>query len=185
MFRSSKQDTSARAFQQLARATIVKANDGPQAQELHVEIMKGETKKEVEHWHPYGLSTVPLPPSGNKRAEAVVAFLGGHRSHAVVLGTMDRRHRPKGMAEGEVQLHDDQGQKVHITRGGINITGTSAKPVTVTAGNANIKIENGKVTASVGGLQIILTATRVDLGGPGGPAVVTTGGPSSKVFAIV
>lgn len=76
----------------------------------------------MQHW---GLAS--RPKAG---ADAVVVFLGGNRGNGVVIATGDRRFWLKGLAEGEVALYDDQGQKVHLTRNGIVIDG-AGKPITI------------------------------------------------------
>lgn len=40
-------------------------------------------------------------------------------------------------------------------------------------------------TIEWGGMKIIISAGRIDLGGPGGQKVMTEGGPSNKVFAVL
>jgi phage baseplate assembly protein V len=185
-FRSSRSDSAARGHSSLVRATIKKVNDKPKMQEVDIDLMHDEDKTDVERWQHYGFSAVPHPPSGNERAEAIVAFTGGHRSHGAVIAVDDRRHRPKNQQPGESMLYDDQGQQVQISRGGIKLNGGgSKKPMTFTVGNATVKIEDGKVTASVGSMKIIVSASRVDLGGEGGSGVLTEAGTSAKVFAIL
>ena len=64
----------------------------------------------------YGLATRPHPG-----AEALIAYLAGLRSNGVVLRLFDRRYSIS-LEYGEVAIHDDLGQKVHLTRSGINVT---------------------------------------------------------------
>jgi phage gp45-like len=216
--RSNTLDAARRAFLGLVRGVFKGADDGKMLQEHSFDGMAGEKFSEVESFaHTYGVSFVPLPPDDK---EVLVGFINGNRSHPVVLGVIDRRHRPQNWKPGEVGLHDDQAQKIHVGRGGITISGgddnlvqgkdggsgqgrksrSKKLPITLTTGNstltiekdkktlavgnASIVVQDGKITATVGGMKIILSASRVDLGGEGGPAVVTTAGPSSKVFAV-
>lgn len=64
----------------------------------------------------YGISTRPHPG-----AEALMLFLAGLRSNGVVVRLFDRRYSID-LAYGEVALHDDLGQRVHLTRSGIKVT---------------------------------------------------------------
>lgn len=65
----------------------------------------------------YGLATRPQPG-----AQAVVLFLTGDRSRGLVIATNDARYQLE-LAEGEVALHDDLGQRIHLTQQGIVIDG--------------------------------------------------------------
>ena len=74
----------------------------------------------------YGVSTRPHPG-----AEALMLFLAGLRSNGMVVRLYDRRYTLM-LQYGEVAIHDDLGQKVHLTRDGI--VATSPLHVTVEAG---------------------------------------------------
>lgn len=176
MFRSSRSDTAKRAFGMFGRGTIEKIKDDSKLQELDLNLLKDETKTNVERFGEYGFSSVPLGPSqkqGSKTkqyAAAVVAFLSGNRSHGVVLGVDDRRHRPQGLQEGEVTLYDDQAQRITIGRGGIAINGgddnlkqgddggtggsrqsrSKKLPITIMTGDASWKVEKDKISLKVG-----------------------------------
>lgn len=102
----------------LARGTVVMAKSTTRMQALQVKLLSGEVKDGVEHFEAYGLTA---HPKGG--AEHITLFLGGDRSHGVTIMVADRRHRPTGLAEGEVALYDDLGHKVHLTRNGIVIDG--------------------------------------------------------------
>lgn len=131
--RSDADDAARRAYIGVTRGTLVEASDGTKMQEVTVRGRFGRMLTNVEHWHPYGFSSVPLKPSDQEQgqAEVLLAYLGGSPDHPVALGIADRRHRPKNMKPGESAHHDDQKQHVHLTRDGINTTG---KKLTLTAG---------------------------------------------------
>lgn len=74
----------------------------------------------------YGLSSRPHPG-----AEALMAFLGGLRSNGLVVRLFDGRYQ-LALQYGEVAIHDDLGQAVHLTRTGIDVR--SPLNITVTAG---------------------------------------------------
>lgn len=101
-----------RAIQNIAlRATVRLVNSATKMQTLQISLREGEVKDSVEHFEPYGFTSHAQPG-----AEALTLFFNGDRSHGVSICVADRRYRLKGLAEGEVALHDDQGQKVHIKR---------------------------------------------------------------------
>lgn len=110
----------------ISRCTVVLANAGSKLQALQIRMLAGEVKDGVEHLEPYGFTSCP-----HGGAEGLAVFPGGDRSHGVVIVVADRRYRMQGLKKGEVALHDDQGQSVHLTRDGIVVKG-AGKPVLIT-----------------------------------------------------
>lgn len=100
----------------VGRAVLRAVADGPRMQVVQLTALDGETLDGVERWQDYGFTSHPRPG-----AEAVVLSLCGNRDHAVAIRVDDRRYRLTGLAEGEVALYDDLGQRVHLTRTGIEI----------------------------------------------------------------
>lgn len=100
----------------LARGTVAAVNAASKMQGLQVRLLAGEVKDAVEHFEPYGFTSNPNPG-----AEGVALFLDGDRSHGIVVVVADRRYRLAGLRTGEMAIHDDQDQKVHLTRDGIVI----------------------------------------------------------------
>ena len=98
----------------LARGTVVLANSASKLQSLQMRLTAGEVNDDMEHFEPYGFTSHPLAG-----AEGIATFLGGDRSHAVVLVVADRRYRLKALAQGEVAIYTDEGDKVHFKRGRI------------------------------------------------------------------
>lgn len=97
----------------------------------------GTVRDKVHHAQPYGLSARPT-----KGAEAVMVNLGGDAAQSICILIADRRYVLE-LEEGEAALHDDQGQKVHLTRTGIVIE--SKDPVRMNTPNV---ICSGDVTIS-------------------------------------
>lgn len=98
----------------LARGTVVLSNSANKLQSLQMRLTAGEVSDDMEHFEPYGFTSNPLAG-----AEGIATFLGGDRSHAVVLVVADRRYRLKALAEGEVAIYTDEGDKIHFKRGRI------------------------------------------------------------------
>lgn len=134
----------------LGRAIVNLVNDAAKAQELQIDLLADETHDAVERLQDYGITSVPHPG-----AEALVAFVGGLRSHGVVIAVADRRYRLTGLQEGEVALYDDLGNVVKLGRDAISID--AADKVHVTAPIALIESDD------------------VQLGGAGGQAVARVG----------
>lgn len=135
----------------VSRGTVSRVDDAPKMQEVQVELLADETQEAVEHIQPYGLSTHPRPG-----AEVVMVALGGIRSAGIVIAAGDRRFRLTSLAEGEVALHDDQGQKVHLTRDGIVIA--SAQGISIEtegdfsiAADGAVSIDGASVTIATPG----------------------------------
>jgi len=82
-------------------------------QTMQVELLSDEILDGVEHLENYGFTSCPKPG-----AEVVAASVGGHRSHTVIISAFDRRFRLKGLAEGEVAIYTDEGDKIHLKRNG-------------------------------------------------------------------
>lgn len=119
----------------LARGTLAASDSSRKMQSAQVRLLAGEVLGDLEHFEPFGFTSCP-----RDGAELIAAFLGGDRSHGVVLVVADRRYRLTGLKSGEVAIHDDLGQKVHLTRNGIVVDGaghdltvTNTPQVSVTA----------------------------------------------------
>jgi phage baseplate assembly protein V len=101
-----------RAISNMAlRATVVLVNSANKMQTLQVRLRGNEAKENIEHFESYGFTS--KPKSG---AEAITLFFNGDRSHGVAIVVADRRYRLTTLEDGEVALHDDLGQKVHLKR---------------------------------------------------------------------
>lgn len=110
--------TANRVRRMLMRVVLKLVDDGPKMQSLQLEGYSGLTRDKVEHFQPYGFSSVPFAG-----AEGIGLSIGGSTDHIAVLVVDDRRYRFKGKKDGEVAIYDDQGQSVHLTRDGIVVKG--------------------------------------------------------------
>lgn len=110
----------------VSRAILTALNDGPGIQILQVKLLANEVRDSVERFQNYGHTSYPLSGS-----EGIMVCVSGNRDHGVVIALDDRRYRPKNMQPGESAHYDDLGQKIHLTRTGIVITGAGL-PVTIT-----------------------------------------------------
>ena len=98
----------------LARGVVALGNSASKLQSLQLRLLAGEVKDNVEHLEPYGFTACP-----HGGAEALAGFIGGDRSHGVVIMVADRRFRLQGLEPGEVALYTDEGDRFHFKRGRI------------------------------------------------------------------
>lgn len=139
----------------LGRGIVRLVDDAAKAQALQLELLSDEAQDGVERFQNYGFTSHPHPD-----AEAIVACMGGLRSHAVVIAVEDRRFRLAGLQQGEVAIYDDLGNVVLLGREGIEVTG--AAKVTVTA--PQVLIASDDVQLAGGGQPVARVGDDVDLG---------------------
>jgi len=82
---------------------------------IQVKILDSETPPNVDRVEPYGFNHWPL-----EGCQPYMAFPSGDRSYGIALIVGDNRYQID-LAQGEVALSDDLGQKVHLKRTGILI----------------------------------------------------------------
>lgn len=107
------------------------------AAKVQARVLDDEVLDNIDRVEPYGLSYRPKPG-----AEVYLVFPAGDRSHGIALVIGDRRYQ-MDLAEGEVALHDDAGNYVHIQRGGVIECKASTKviattPLFETSGDAKV-----------------------------------------------
>lgn len=105
-------ETNSRVAMMIARGLVAMTDDDKKMQRHQVRLLSNETKDNIEHFQPYGFTSVP-----KGGAETVVVFLGGNRSHGIAIVTDDRRYRLKELHPGEVALYTDEGQSVVLRQG--------------------------------------------------------------------
>lgn len=113
----------------LVRGTVILADAARKLQTLQVRLTAGEIKDGAEHFEAYGFTSHP-----QAGAEVLTAFLGGDRSHAVVLVASDRRYRIKALEAGEVAIYTDEGDRIHFKRGRIIDIETDTLNIKATGG---------------------------------------------------
>ena len=84
----------------IRRALIDLVNDDHAVQVLQLKVYRDELRQGVERLQEYGFSSVPLPGG-----QAVLAAVDGEAGHCLVIGTDDRRHRPRKLKPGDVMLY--------------------------------------------------------------------------------
>lgn len=93
---------------------------------VQVTVLDGETLDNVARVEPYGLSYRPKPGS-----QAYLLFPAGDRSYGVAIVIGDKRYQ-MNLVDGEVAIHDDEENWVHIKRGGIIEAKAATKVIAAT-----------------------------------------------------
>lgn len=143
-----------RVAMMLDRAQVRLVDASEPVQRLQVDLLDGETQEGCAHVQAYGFTSHPLPG-----ADGVLLAAHGARANGVVICVGDRRYALV-LEAGEAAVHDDQGQKVHLTRDGI-------------------VVEAGERPITLHGSKIVLDSDEVCLGGQGGEPVARVGDPVS------
>lgn len=164
-----------RVMLMIGRAVIAATREDGGMLLAQITGLDGEVLDGVPVIQEYGFASRPLAG-----AQGVIACAGGNRRGAMVIATGDKRYR-LSLANGEVAIHDDQGQKVHLTRGGIvvkaptitldgdvSITGTLDVAGIVTAAAALTAAtvgSAGNITAFTGAAPIALDGIKATYNG--------------------
>ncbi|MDD2722236.1 MAG: phage baseplate assembly protein [Gallionella sp.] len=148
------------------------------ADKVQVKVLDGETLNNIDRVEPYGFSYRPKPG-----CRAHLFFPAGDRSYGVALVVGDKRYQ-MDLKEGEVALHDDEGNHVHLKRGGVVEVKAATRviaqtPLFETSGDAKV---GGHLTV-LSGISIIGTATAngKDISDSHTHTTTTTGAPTSAV----
>lgn len=144
----------------LARSTM-NVNDAGVVQTVQAQLDALSVRDNIPVLYHYGFFSAP--PIG---ADLHVAFLDGDRSKAVVIATNHQSHRMTGVAPGDAGLYA-QGAIVHLSAGGIGLTGNVAHAGNYTlTGNLSV---TGSVIAGAGGSDQVGLQTHHHTDGTPGP----------------
>jgi phage gp45-like len=178
--RSTPYDMATRIFNMLARAILVKkVNDVKLLQEHDIELLADESRKGVERFQFPFLTSVPHVENKLGNLEEIVGCIGGIRSHMVIIAADDRRYRICGLQNGELMIHDEQGQQVHITRGGV----FTSIPHDLQIDVRIMKADKGNPTEPTKGIQASKPTTKDD-GSINGDDVVAYMHFDKKAFTV-
>ena len=135
VMRASGRSTGNRAMSMLMRGLHNVVDDSKLMQQGGISGLASEGMKQIERLQNYAMSSIPLPPnsgggagsdpgsSDGWGAEHIMSFMGGNRSHGLMMGVDDRRNRPRDMKPGESYQYDDQGMGTLIRRGATYMMG--------------------------------------------------------------
>ncbi|MCL1961396.1 MAG: phage baseplate assembly protein [Desulfovibrionaceae bacterium] len=135
-------------------------------EKIQARVLEGEVLPNIARVEPYGFSY--RPKAG---AQAYLLFPSGDRSYGVAIVIGDKQYNMQ-LQEGEVALHDDEENWVHIKRGGIIEAKASTKVI------ADTPLFEATQDAKIGGNLVVLGQTSSAGGyyGEGGGAAQMRGG---------
>lgn len=142
----------------IGRAIVRLVEDVEGEQRMQIDGLADETLDGVPRAQDYGFVSRPL-----KGAAGILLSMGGVRGQAVVIAVGDRRHRLTGLVDGEVAMHDDQGQKVHFKRDQILVE-TPFKVVVAAGAEATVTAD-----------KVVVISDDINLGAEGGAKVARVG----------
>jgi phage baseplate assembly protein V len=96
-------------------------------EKVQARVLSDEVLPNIDRVEPYGFSYRPRPG-----CQTYLLFPSGDRSYGVAIVIGDKQYNMR-LQEGEVAIHDDEGNHVHLKRGG-NIEVNAATTVTIKAG---------------------------------------------------
>lgn len=138
----------------VARGIVRVASNGVGIQALQLQLGLTEVADKVEYFQHYGFTSSLLPSS-----EVIAAFVGGSRSHGVVLGSRDRKFGVQPVADGQVLIWDNKGNQVWLKEDGIFVVSpakvdVAAPVVNITATDVNV-VASGALSVEVAGAATI------------------------------
>ena len=96
------------------------------ADKVQARVLEEETLGNLNRVEPYGFSYRPKPG-----CQTYLLFPSGDRSYGVAIVIGDKRYQ-MNLTEGEVAIHDDENNFVHIQRGGVIEVKAAAKVLATT-----------------------------------------------------
>lgn len=98
----------------LAKGILESVSDTTAMQLIKLSMYEGEVQEDIEHVHPYGLSS-NCPAEGG---EVVAGCIGGNRDNTIALVIGNSKFRVKNLKSGEVALYSKFGQQILLKEDG-------------------------------------------------------------------
>lgn len=125
----------------IARSLITATQDGDGGIRLELNLLAGEVRDDIELVQQYGVSSRPKEGS-----QSVVLFLGGSRDSGVSIATKGMGPEMRiELKEGEVALHTDEGDFIHLKNGRVMELSTETLKITATK---EIQIDSPQTTST-------------------------------------
>jgi phage baseplate assembly protein V len=135
---------------------------------VQARVLSDEVLPNLDRVEPYGFSYRPKPG-----AEAYLLFPSGDRSYGVAIVIGDRQYNMT-LEEGEVAIHDDAGNYVHLKRGG-NIEVKANAEITLHAPRVVLDTPETEITGNVSIAGNTAIAQGLSVLGEGGAGSTITG----------
>jgi phage baseplate assembly protein V len=140
-----------RVLLMISRAIVRIVMDDKKMQQVQITVLQDEVLDNVERFQNFGFTSNPLTG-----AEAVLACVGGDRSHPIVIVVDDRRHRKLNLQPGEAAIYNAFGDYALLKADGTFEVVASTK-VMITSPlvemSANLKVD--------GNLQVLGTSVQL------------------------
>lgn len=160
--------TQIRRIGQPLRGVLTRVTASGQALLVQLAGRAGEVETDLETAELYGLTSAP--PVGT---EAIAIPIGGSSGHLVVVGQIDRAHRPTDLEGGEVALYNAAGASVRLKAdGSVEVTPAEGQRLVLAGGGSPAARVGDTVTPDLlfqAWVAAVSTATAV-------PAPATTDG---------
>ena len=128
MHRATPRTTSLRAFSSGgSRALVDTIDDNSLMQAMSVNMMNSESRTGVEAGQNYGHTSVNFKADKDASgkitmcSETTFNYMGGNRAHPMAGNLDDRRHRLRGLSEGDSAVHrgKDDDMQIHLAGDGM------------------------------------------------------------------
>ncbi|MEE7460693.1 hypothetical protein MFUR16E_04765 [Methylobacterium fujisawaense] len=161
------------ALGRLFRAQHAETDDEGDLQTVTLYGQHGETLKRVHRVQPFGFhSSVPVGSHGMG-----LQFGYGGRTLNAFLGGEHKDYRPRKREIGSTALYDQNENLISLVQKELRVTG---KRATI------IEAKDQTTVRLTDGTEVVLKDGKVYLGGmQGAQAVMTAGGASERVFAVI
>ena len=136
----------------VGRSRLMLVDDSQAIQTVQLRLLADETRDQALRAAEYGFCS--NPPDGT---DAISLHMAGERGIVVVIATNNQTFRMRGLATGEVAIHDDKGRFVYLSAAGIHVQGKD-DPILVETTSDITARAGGDVVATAGG-SITGTAT--------------------------
>lgn len=156
MHRATPLDANMRAYSAGgARGVINKVDDSKLMQEVNANFMAGETHDAIEAPQNYGFTSVNMGPDESGSAEHFSSFMGGSRTLPAATVIDDRRHRLKGLDEGDVAMYRTKSDQLqfHLAQSGAYLTGPDSKKLRMQLVQGQQQGQQGQGSGAAQGTQ--------------------------------
>jgi phage baseplate assembly protein V len=127
--------------------------------QVQIESSADELHGDVEVQETYGMTAHPP----DDVLEGIGLFIAGESDHGIVIGWMDKLHRPKGLEAGEVEFYAVFGQSLKFDKlGQVVITDATGSKTTLQANGDIVHAPSSQKMKVIGQLEVTKGITAVE-----------------------